>query len=439
MNLKNLIKLYSDTGCTAIYVKTLAANDNSKNQVYLGGSFEVLNIFPIQKITSDDDGDWVRTRFKAKVNFYWLNDEGNACHAPDAQFILYPKYPEVRFSGFLRGCELAPSELMASRIEERLLFMGIDQNRHVFGYVTGPDSQLAREFNSEKNIEMQGIFRVIQIEGRKIQKDTKPELIKELKRIHKLGWINSKRLGAGGEIMNCESPNCGGYTLEAELGVIPNGRSEPDYKGWEIKQFGVKKFEKFKSEVITLMTPEPTGGFYVEKSVRSFIEKFGYEDKRGRADRMNFGGIYKNGVRHTGTGLTLTLDGFDAESNKIKNAAGAIMLLGKKDIVAASWSFASLMEHWNRKHNKACYVPSIAEKNESRKYAYGNQIILGTNTDFLLFLKQMALGNIVYDPAIKMENVSVKPAIKRRSQFRIKSGFLAELYRNNEIIDVTKF
>src|SRR5690554_6774460 len=69
-----------------------------------------------------------------------------------------------------------------------------------------------------------------------------------------------------------------------------------------------------------------------------------------------------------------------------------------------------------------------------RKYKYGNKIILGKGTDFQLFLKQMAVGNIYYDPGIKMENVSTKPKIKRRSQFRIKSGFLNELYKDNEII-----
>ncbi|HWY37055.1 MAG TPA: MvaI/BcnI family restriction endonuclease [Bacteroidia bacterium] len=438
MNLKNLIKLYSDIGCTIVYIKTLAANDNSKNQIYLGGSFDVLNIFPIKDITADDDGDWKRTRFKTKLDFYWLNEEGHTYHAPDAQFILYPKYPEVRFSGFLRGCERAPSDLMANRIEGRLLFMGIDSTGKIFGYITDPKSHLSKEFNTRYKPETQGVFRVIQIENNKIQKDSRQDLLKELKRIHKTGWINSKRLGSKGEILACESPNCGVYTLEAELGITPNGYSEPDYKGWEVKQFNVRVFEKFKNEIITLMTPEPTGGFYVEKSVRAFIEKFGYEDKRGRKDRMNFGGIYKSGIKHAGTGLTLLLDGFDVESNKIKKAEGSIVLVGKKDVVAASWSFASLLKHWNRKHNKACYVPSLSEKDPKKRYAYGNRIILGTGTDFTLFLKQMSMGNIVYDPAIKMENISLKPTIKRRSQFRIKSGFLQELYRKNEVVDLTK-
>ena len=105
MNLAKLISLFEDNGCTKIYAKTLSANDNSKNQVYLGGSFDILNIFPFTEVTADDSGDWVRSRFKTTLKFYWIDSEGNLCHAPYAQLILYPKYPEVRFSGFLKGCD----------------------------------------------------------------------------------------------------------------------------------------------------------------------------------------------------------------------------------------------------------------------------------------------------------------------------------------------
>jgi len=67
---------------------------------------------------------------------------------------------------------------------------------------------------------------------------------------------------------------------------------------------------------------------------------------------------------------------------------------------------------------------------------YGNNVILGTGTDFQLFLYQMALGNIYYDPGIKLENISTNSKIKKRSQFRIKSKFLPNLYKINEIINV---
>ena len=159
--------------------------------------------------------------------------------------------------------------------------------------------------------------------------------------------------------------------------------------------------------------------------------------KRDFEDRMNFGGVHKTGVRHQLTNLEMQLIGFDTVSGKIRSTNGRIALVDKNDNEAASWSFSSMLLHWNRKHNQACYVPSLTEKEKARQYKYGNKIILGTGTDFQLFLGQMAKGNIYYDPGIKMENVSTKPKIKKRSQFRIKSQHLPNLYKQNEIVDIT--
>jgi hypothetical protein len=49
----------------------------------------------------------------------------------------------------------------------------------------------------------------------------------------------------------------------------------------------------------------------------------------------------------------------------------------------------------------------------------------------------MANGNIYYDPGIKLENISIKPLIKKRSQFRIVSKNLSNLYKLNEVVDIT--
>jgi hypothetical protein len=133
----------------------------------------------------------------------------------------------------------------------------------------------------------------------------------------------------------------------------------------------------------------------------------------------------------------LKIIGFDFESGKIRNSNGRISLVDIKGNETASWSFSSMLLHWNRKHNQACYVPSLSETEQGRQYKYGNKIILGGGTDFQLFLGEMAKGNIYYDPGIKMENVSTKPKIKKRSQFRIKSKHLNNLYKSNEIIDLT--
>ena len=445
MNLKALLNLFSDKNCQKIYAKKLAANDNSKNQVYLGGSFEILNILPTNEITSHDPGDWSRSRFKSKLDFYWTTDEGELSHAPEAQLILYPKYPEVRFSGFLKGSKNAPSELMANRIGDRILFLGITIDRKIIGYVVSPDSEIAKEFNSLKNINEVGVFKEITLAGGKIQLDTKEQLLVELKRIHQLGWIDSKRLDTNSNILPCVSSNCGGYTLEAELGITPNGYSEPDYLGWEIKQFAVKDFNKYNTAIVTLMTPEPTHGFYVETGVEEFIRKYGYEDKRGREARLNFGGVHKYETVHITTNLKLIIEGFDNELLKIKNTSGFIGLIDSENKIAASWSFVSLLKHWNTKHSNACYVPSLNRKDErlypfsKQQYYYGNNLMLGSSTDFSLFLHQVALGNIYYDPGIKLELAiegQRKQFIKRRSQFRIKSRNLTSLYNHNETVNL---
>lgn len=435
MNLQNLKLLFIDNGCTKIYIKKLSPNDNSKNQVYFGGSFEILNILPISVIKNEEAGDWNKERFKASINFSWIAEDGNLFPAPNAQLILYPKYPEVRFSGFLQKCQNPPSALMTQRLADRLMFFSVSKNGTILGYVADPNSEIANEFANQQNITKHGVFEVIELPQ---IANNRADLINELLRIHQLGWIKSKRLDRLGNIMDCEAPNCGGYTLEAELGITPNGYSEPDFLGWEVKQFGVANFARVNSAIITLMTPEPTDGIYRTEGAEAFLRQYGYADRTGREDRINFGGVHKTGVRHPLTNLEMQLIGFDVESGKIRNTNGRISLVDINGNETASWSFASMLLHWNRKHNQACYVPSLSETASERQYKYGNNIILGTGTDFQLFLGQMASGNIYYDPGIKMENASTKPKIKKRSQFRIKSQNLPNLYKVNEVLDITK-
>jgi hypothetical protein len=308
MKLKQLTDIFTAHKCPKIYIKTLSPNDNSKNQVYLGGSFDILNILPFKNITADDSGDWKKARFKAELEFAWIGENTSVYPAPKSQLILYPKYPEVRFSGFLARCENPPSSLMTQRTAGRLLLLGITPEGRTLGYVTSPDTSIANALNKQIHLEDHGVFKILHIDSFSQESVSKELLLKELKRINKLGWIESKRLNKSGEIISCNAPQCGGYTLEAELGIIPNGFSEPDFLGWEVKQFGVKKFELFNSSVITLMTPEPNGGIYNENGVGEFIQRYGYNDKRGREDRLNFGGIFKAGIRHAGTKIYIKLE-----------------------------------------------------------------------------------------------------------------------------------
>jgi hypothetical protein len=433
MDLPNLLTAFRNNNCQKIYVKRLSPNDNSKNQVYLAGSFGILNILPISTIETVPAGNWENERFKAKIPFNWMNEDGTLCPAPRSQLILYPKYPEVRFSGFLAGCENAPSLLMTQRLAGRLFFMSVTSSGQVMAYVASPDSALAVEYNCLSITESFGVFSVIELEDPELNKR---RLLEELRRIHDSGWITSKRLDRNGDILPCLSSNCGGYTLEAELGISPNGYSEPDFLGWELKQFRVNNFSLLRAAVITLMTPEPTGGIYVDEGLETFIRRYGYADLSGRADRINFGGRHFINKRDARTGLKLVISGFNVEECRIRNVDGMIALLDDDENVAASWSFGPMILHWNRKHNLACYVPSQSEKIPVQRYRYGDKVLLGEGTDFQLFLSEIATSNIYYDPGIKLENASAIPRTKRRSQFRIKSRNLSNVYNDMQVVDL---
>lgn len=424
-------------GATRFYAKKLSPNDNSKNQVYFGSGFSVLHTIPHQSLYLDNSniakGKVART--KANVTFFWVDEHGRYV-APNAQLILYPEYPEVRMSGFLKGCRHAPSQVMASRDEGRVLFLGIAANGDVLGYAAAPDDMLSKELYAIATHDASSIF--IELFLPDTKQNTRILLLEALKEICEKNWIASQKLGKDGVITPYSARNGGGYTLEAELGISPNGYSEPDYLGWEIKQYGVNDFRSFKPKSpVTLMTPEPTGGFYCDNGVPDFLRRFGYPDKSGKVDRINFGGIYTIGrTYHADTGLRLILDGYDQQSGKITDMAGCIGLETQAGEIAASWGFNSILEHWNRKHAQAAYIPALFQT-PPPEYAFGCQVLLCEETDFLLFLKAIANGTISYDPAIKMEKASSpKPVTKRRSQFRIKHDNLTSLYYKHETVDL---
>ncbi len=436
LDLDKLELIMNDHGVNKLYYKILSPNDNSKNQPYFGADFSVLNIIPTGELKASQSTSQKksksRTKFTAPLDFYWLDSDGNKFKAPNAQLILYPQYPEVRFSGFLKKCKKAPSVLMhplkKGRDMGRVLFLGILNNGSIMGYLASPESLAAKQAIKLKPDAEYGLFKEIALTPAANNKEL---LIQELARIHKLGWIKGKRLQKDGTVVDCNSSNCGGYTMEAELGVTPNGYSEPDFLGWEIKQYGVPSFDKINSKVITLMTPEPTAGIYKEKGVVEFLKKFGYPDKSGKKDRINFSSPHRIGIKNKMTNLTLELIGYDQKANKITDATGGIALVTKNDEIAALWNFSHFIDHWKRKHAQAAYIPSILRNKGFREYQYSNKVKLGEGTDFLKFLSAMANNDIYYDPGIKMESASSgKSKIKRRSQFRVKSGRLLSLYHS---------
>ncbi len=487
--LGRLLSLYASLGVSRLIYKKLASNDNSKNQPYMAGHLTDLGFLPTGKIISSDSTSGKtrdpkrQIKYTTPLNLYWLSSEANVYRAPNAKLIYYPQFPEVRFSGFVTKCEFDMGGWMdpakKGRYQGRVLFLGIGGAGEIYAYLATPESRIAREVDDYVSTVLTGVLRelpikryllsravevnqgelfddgdvrgqsniaetaktysvTLQVEARR--GSAKDCLLDELRRIHLKHWIPSKRLNKNGVEIPYAAPNGGGYTLEAELGVIPNGIAEPDFLGWEVKQFGVKRFDLINSKALTVMTPEPNGGVYVDRGVEAFIREYGYADIKGRDNRFNFNGRHTANVLCEKTGLTLVTDGFDAESQMITNGAGSIALTDRAGNIASAWSFTKIMEHWKKKHSKAVYIPSISRKNDSggRVYQYGNEIRLFEGTSIILLLKAVSDGYVYYDPGIKLENADTKPVTKRRSQFRIKSSALGHLYDHQEFTNVLK-
>lgn len=427
-DLAGLMRRFSELGAVRAFCKPLAENDNSKQQIYLGGNFDVVQMFPFDMVEATSKGK--DSTYKAKLNFVWVSNDKTE-QAAGAQLILYPQYPEVRLSGFLRGCKHAPNELLrpvpaAQRrfnngSDGRILFFGITRNGETLAYLAPAESNLAREFRrlqADKTFSQESVFFNLPLQGR----DSRIILLERLAEIRDGGWQPSISLKKEGILVPYKASNGGGYTLEALLGIIRNSRSEPDFMGWEIKAYSKDR--------ITLITPEPDGGMYGDDGVKAFVRKYG---KPSGVDTLYFTGTHRADCRNEKTGLTLVVRGFNPSLKIIEDVGGAVELLTDEGRCEAAWSFAHLLVKWNKKHAQAAYVPYESEKVFAPTYRYFSPALLGEGTDFNRYLAALCAGLVIFDPGSKVMNASsVKSSVKPRSQFRMSVRHLAELYQKFE-------
>ena len=438
----DLEKMLSEQGCDFALVKKLAPNDNAKNQIFLGSDLSEVSSIPTGNLsintgTSQKSSSKSTSIVHAAVAFNWLTANGFE-KAPNAQIIYYPQYPEVRLSGLLRGTTKSPSVLLnpekRGREIGRVLVLAINmESKMVFAVLLSASAHSLPLIFAALTPESNGVFSKWQF-STSMETDSKGDLFHELCRIHNLGWIEGKRLTKDGAISYSAS-NGGGYTLEAELGIRPNGYSLPDYQGWEVKQHKVKSFKNSLTGKVTLFTPEPDGGLYVDEGLEYFVREWGVKDPGG--NRYDFAGIHKAGVESVRTGLTLSVNGFEAGSKEF-DVQGGIELRDQSGRIAARWSFTKLLEHWKRKHANAVYVPSIGYAIEvqnvlTKRYSYSNQVHIGVGTTFDRFLNSVSNGAVFYDPGI---HLTPNADSKKRSQFRVATKDLAALYNRFDHIDV---
>ena len=418
-------------GVRRLYFKRLAENDNSKQQVYLGGSFEVLKVLPFSDIVSSPGGS--RPNFKAALDLSWLDDSGASERATGAQLILYPDYPEVRLSGFLRGCRLAPVALMRpvpgdsrrfnNGPDGRVLVLGATEFGRIFAYLAPAETTIARTLeNRAADAGWTAIGVLVEIPMDQPTPARRAELLNRLAEVFSTGWHASVRRNAEGMVVPYVARNAAGYTLEAQFGITPHANSGPDFLGWELKAVGSLR--------ITLMTPEPDGGYYGAHGVENFVRRFGHS----RADdTIYFTGTHKVGAVCEATGQILRLAGFDTATAKIVDVSGGIELRDGNGVVSAAWSYSSLIRHWSKKHAAAAFVPYIRSEADPVRYKYGNEVMLGEGAEFPRYLLAMQNGTVVYDPGSKVSFASTaRSRTKARNQFRSVLSRLDALYSRFE-------
>jgi hypothetical protein len=376
-------------------------------------------------------------RIFGHLDFRWLMPDGSIHSVSAAKLIYYPQYPEVRFSGFLRGSNCIPTEFLREKSGEvftdRLLFLGARSDGVVFGTLIVGHDALRDELRDLQDYDTGAGLNQIELLDAGLT--SRERLVTRLKEIHDMGWITGRRL-SGTELIATSAPQAVGYTLEAMLGVSANGNNEPDFTGYEVKAMTVSQFGRSENKVVTVITPEPDIGVYQDASVLEFLERWGYADKKGRPDRRNFGGIYRVGTRHETTELTLTLTGYDPHNGDRFDPNGHLSFLSDDGTIAAGWTFRKLVESWSRKHAAAVYVPAISMDGPKR-FQYGPKVLICEETDFLLMLSALADGLLHLDPAVKAEGFSTSsPKIKRRNQFRLKRSDIPRLYRSTSVVEL---
>ena len=421
---QELVGKLRDQGCQRLFIKRLAKNDNSKQQVYLASSFDVLKSIPHSTPVRKEGT--VRETWHTDIPLSWMDEDGKCYKAPFTKAILYPKYPEIRLSGFLRGCKVGPNEIMTSRAEGRLLFLGIRHESDVIAFVCHSTHNVARTM--EEELDFEGVFTELPLLLSDSGLGPEEQLLRDLSIINKKGWIEGKRMNGKGDIVPCNAQNAIGYTLEAELEIRANGLPGPDKLGREIKGFTARKWDKLPSKPVSLITTEPDGGYYVEHGLPMFLDKYGYIDEAGN---RRYGGIHRIGERGRSSknkeNLTLRMSGFDGNKGTYSLAEGRLYLEDRNGETAASWSFSHLHERWTTKHNKTVFVPALADKSPTgiRSYHYGDRVTLGYDSGFDNLLSALESGVAYLDPS---PVIRASGAQKKRSMFRVNMKNVSVLF-----------
>jgi hypothetical protein len=423
-------------GVEVAILKMLPKNANDKNQIYLASDFGVLfDLFDItvgeRAISSSEKSTGAPTsRITEAVfaSFHWMRRDGRLVRAKRAKAIIYPQYPEARLSGLQTVENTMPQSMAVTYTKSnpdsrRLLVLGKLPRGECLSLVyIEVSSALEDEVNALPGFERARACKRLLVEQKNSEK-LASRLTKVLGRT-----FRGSRLDAYGRSLPFSGTQVCGYTLEHELGIIPNADMNGDLYGIELKTHTQVK--------VTLFTPEPDGGHYC-KDFNGFMHKYGYLDNNGD---LRLTGIHRAGVMCDKSGLTLqvrefrladgVLTAFPYDSSTpltTKIDTVDVALIDKDGEVAAAWSLARLMNCWGAKHNEVVFIPAIKEPNQNTsevalgyeyKVSFSENVMWCTGTSAEQLLDAINSGTIFLDPAPKLHATNSSKN-KRRAQWRV--------------------
>jgi len=448
-SLSELVAALRKRGCTTAFLKTLAPNqDNDKNQIYFGGASLLTQLMPgtmhlrgVSTSTAKRRSAAGSPIIEVALRFSWVWPVGPVSPAPEAKLIEYSQYPEVRFSGFLKGSPRAPRALRRTEQDafgRRVLVVGISGEECVGTVVTeAGNSSLVAELLASPVSSIHPLLRSLDLGGVEGDID-RVKLLEDLRELITLQHppmvldtadLSPKQTLGGSQF--------GGWTLEALLGIPRNGVAAPDKYGFEIKSVSGSK--------VSVITSEADLGFRHDQGVKAFVERFGRASAKTTGKQV-FNGIHRCWVPCKATGARLEIDHGDRATHAPTGSGEPVLrLLGPKDEFMAGWSFDHLGQHWAKKHAGAAYIQtrSIHTDGDGKAdlYVFGPRVCVGLGTNVIRLLEAISKGTVHLDPG---DRISDDGKAKARTQWRVNGNVsttlpprLAPLYEEWSVVDLS--
>ena len=257
---------------------------------------------------------------------------------------------------------------------------------------------------------------------------TKEEIIRELLRIKKMGWIQNKRPGNVGGV---------GNTLEDLLGIKENNLPLPNATEWELK---CQRMDSSSLTTLFHLEPSPRALKFVPKIL---LPLYGWPHKeagkRYPADEMSFRQTI-NAKERTDRGFGVIVDrenqrvlvSFDwrAVSEKHKEWLRSVeRRVGLGEISPQPyWGFDDLFHKAGTKLHNCFYIKAKRKRKGKVEFFYYEKIYMLENFSKEKFIKAIESGIILID-------FDARTGHNHGTKFRMRQDKLPELYEKISIIE----